>query len=158
MPSVRYDVDRNSLNVGINFNSIATYTQQKQRNKIERLKLEESLNNRLENDLLRLETDYLKLQSDIENITSEVKNFELYKELYTLKKDQYVNNKINLEVWLNFQKSYEASLLSIKNRITNLEQRTIRFYSKIKSPEDMAELNILYEISISLKSFRHEQR
>ncbi|MDY7394043.1 TolC family protein [Aureibaculum sp. 2210JD6-5] len=158
LPSVNYDLDRNALNVGVNFNSFATYSQQKQRNKIERLKLEESLNNRLENDLLRLEADYLKIQSDVENITSEVKNFELYEELYTLKKDQYDNNKINLEVWLNFQKSYESAYLSLINKISNLEQRTIRFYGKIKSPAYVAELNILYELSISLKSFRHEQR
>lgn len=158
LPSVNYDVDRNSMNVGVNFNSIATFTQQKQRNKIERLKLEESLNNRLENDLVRLETEWLKLKSDVEITTSEVQNFELYKELYTLKKDQYDNNKINLEVWLNFQKSYESAYLNLTNRISNLEQRTIRFYAKIKSPTNPVELNKLYEISKSLKSFRHEQR
>ncbi len=143
---------QNYVSIGISLNSYANYYQQKQRNKIELLKVENALKEKLDNNLVRLENEYLKILAEIDLIKLSVDNFMLNRELLQLYNEQYKNNKINLEKWLIHKQNYENKRAVIINKINALIIKIKHFYSKTKnSSTAVLELNILRALKGSLK-------
>lgn len=147
LPNVRYSynpIDNKSyVSAGISLQSLSSYFQQKQRNKLELYKLKNSLLDRLDIKMLSLENEYNTIISDIEMLKLEKQDFKLQYKMYSLKKKQYENNKINLESWLKFQLEYKRRLLSLKNKSKSLVRRLDFFNKKINCPNNEIEQFIL---------------
>lgn len=114
LPNVIYDIDRNVFNLSLNLSSISVYLQQKQRNKIERSKLEIQLKEKLDNQILLLQKEFEQLEKDSIESSLLESNFKLSKQLFDILKKQYAANQINSETWLKFQQEHNATELKFK--------------------------------------------
>lgn len=114
LPNVIYDIDRNVFNLSLNLSSISVYLQQKNRNKIERSKLQIQLSEKLDNEYLLLQKEFDQLEKDSIESTLLESNYNLSKQLFSLLEKQYLNNKINSETWLKFQQDHLATELKFK--------------------------------------------
>lgn len=114
LPNVVYDIDSNNFNLSMNLSSISVYLQQKNRNKIERSKLQIQLSEKLENEYLLLEKEFDQLEKDSIESNLLESNYNLSKQLFSLLEKQYLNNKINSETWLKFQQEHNATELKFK--------------------------------------------
>lgn len=145
LPSVNYNFLERTFNLGISFSNLSTFYQNRHRNKIELEKLKFQLIERKENNLLALEKEYESLMDSYEILKLESENFNLTKEIFLLKKAQYENNKIDLEAWLNVQKSYQDKIVSLLVKSKNLISKMRHFEIKIENPcfsEEIANLQI----------------
>lgn len=158
LPNVSYNYNpvsnNNYVSVGINFNSFATYFQNRKRTKIELEKLKITLHENLNNKIINLENQHQKLTDDLESLKVEIQHFKIINKLYKLKSVQYENNKINLETWLKEQSIYTKNYLTIQKKIKQLQSKYKHYYKQIKSPNNVLELNILNNLSNQLKSFQ----
>lgn len=158
LPNVSYNYNpvsnNNYVSVGINFNSFATYFQNRKRTKIELEKLKITLHENLNNKIINLENQHQKLTDDLESLKVEIQHFKIINKLYKLKSVQYENNKINLETWLKEQSIYTKNYLTIQKKIKQLKSKFKYYYKQIKSPNNVLELNILNNLSNQLKSFQ----
>ncbi|MDY7397026.1 hypothetical protein UMM65_17425 [Aureibaculum sp. 2210JD6-5] len=137
LPSVNYDVDRSSVNVGISLSNFSNYYQQKLRNGIEIEKLKVTMQNQLDNELIRLENEYLKLIFERQSLETEINSLKLKTELFELKRSQFENNKINLESFLKIKETYHNTLLKLEGNLDGLVLRIINFQNKIKSQKKL---------------------
>jgi hypothetical protein len=64
----------------------------------------------------------------------EFDNSKITDEIFNLKKKQYDNNKITLEMWLNVQNDHLKNKLQLFARNKNLITKIRYFQAKIKSP------------------------
>lgn len=133
LPSVNYNFLDNTLNLGISVSNLSSYYQNKQRNKIELQKLKFQLIEKKENDILSLEKEYELLIDSSDILKLELENSSLTNEIFELKKAQYENNKINLEEWLNVQKSYQDRKLAILVKSKRLISKMKQFEIKIQN-------------------------
>ncbi|MDY7397044.1 hypothetical protein UMM65_17515 [Aureibaculum sp. 2210JD6-5] len=137
LPSVNHDVDRSNVNVGISLSNFSNYYQQKRRNGIEIEKLKVTIQNQLDNELIRLENDYLKLIFERQSLETEINSLKLKTELFELKRSQFENNKINLESFLKIKETYHNTLLKLEGNLDGLVLRIINFQNKIKSQKKL---------------------
>lgn len=143
LPSVNYNFLDNTFNVGISLSNLASFYQNKQRNKIELERLKLQLTEKKENDLLELEKEYELILDTYEVLKLELDNTTLTKEIFNLKKAQYDNNKITLEDWLNVQKNFQDRNLLLFAKRKNLISKMKQFEVKIKSSCFKQELDYL---------------
>ncbi|MBJ2173635.1 hypothetical protein JBL43_05260 [Aureibaculum sp. A20] len=139
LPSVNYDIDNSSVNIGISLSNFSNYHQQKQRNLIEIQKLKESMKNQMDNELVRLENDYLKLIFEMQNLETEVNSLKLKTELFELKKSQFEHTKINLESYLKIKQTYHNALLNIDGSLDGLIIKIKNFQNRIKSQSKLSQ-------------------
>ena len=133
LPSINYNFLENTFNVGVSLSNLASFYQNKQRNKIELERLKFQLTEKKENDLFELEKEYELIQDTYEVLKLELDNTTLTKEIFNLKKAQYENNKITLEEWLNVQKNNQDINLVLFAKRKNLVSKMKQFEVKIKS-------------------------
>lgn len=133
LPSVNYNFLEKTFNVGVSLSNLANFYQNKQRNKIELERLRFQLTEKKENDLAALEKEYELILDTYEVLRLELDNTTLTKEIFNLKKAQYDNNKINLEEWLNVQKSHQDRNILIFAKRKNLISKMKQFEVKIKN-------------------------
>lgn len=134
LPSVNYDIDANSINLGISLSNFSNYYQLKQRNKIELAKLQENLETRLENNLVKLENDYLKLQLEVKLKEVDYKTIANELEYILLKKEQFKHHKLILENWLKIKQVFLQKLNRSIAQVENLLLQVNRFKNKVKYP------------------------
>lgn len=133
LPSVSYNFFEKTFNVGISLSNLSTFYQNKQRNKIELERLKFQLNEKKDNDLLSLENEYSLILDTYEILKLELDNTTLTKEIFNLKKEQYENNKITLEDWLNLQKNQQDRNLAILAKRKNLISKMKQFEKRLKN-------------------------
>ena len=133
LPAINYNIVDSSINVGVSLSNLATFYQNKQRNKTELERLRFQLNEKKENDLLQLEKEYELIQDTYEILKLELDNTTLTKEIFNLKKAQYDNNKITLEEWLNVQKNNQDRNLIIIAKRKSLISKMKQFEARIKN-------------------------
>jgi len=133
LPSVNYNFFEKTFNVGVSLSNLASFYQNKQRNKVELERLRFQLTEKKENDLFNLEKEYELIQDTYEILKLELDNTSLSMEIFNLKKAQYENNKITLEDWLNVQKNNQDRNLVIFAKRKNLISKMKQFEMKIKS-------------------------
>lgn len=143
LPSVSYNFFEKTFNVGISLSNLSTFYQNKQRNKIELERLKFQLNEKKDNDLLSLENEYSLILDTYEILKLELDNTTLTKEIFNLKKEQYENNKITLEDWLNLQKNQQDRNLAILAKRKNLISKMKQFEKRLKNPCFKNELDYL---------------
>lgn len=114
LPGVIYDIDRNIFNLSLNLSNISVYLQQKQRNRIERAKLEVQLTENLRNDLISIEKEVFLLKSDSTEVVLLENNYKLSQKLLSIVEKQYKNNEINAESFLKFQQEHTKSEIAYK--------------------------------------------
>ena len=131
LPSINYNFLDNTFNVGVSLSNLASFYQNKQRNKIELERLKFQLTEKKENDLFELEKEYELIRDTYEVLKLELDNTTLTKEIFNLKKAQYENNKITLEDWLNVQKNNQDRNLVLfakrKNLISKMKSKITKF-------------------------------
>ena len=151
LPNLSYNPIDNSFGLGINLSNFSNYFQTKKRNEIEAEKLKfqllENQNKKLEN----LQIEFELIQNSFEILILEIKNTTITKEIYNLKKSQYENNKITLEMWLNVQNDYQKYNLLLFAKRKNLITKMKSFELKIKNSCFLQELNKLKSSEIDLK-------
>ena len=133
LPAINYNIVDSSINVGVSLSNLATFYQNKQRNKTELERLRFQLNEKKENDLLQLEKEYELIQDTYDILKLELDNTTLTKEIFNLKKAQYDNNKITLEEWLNVQKNNQDRNLIIIAKRKSLISKMKQFEARIKN-------------------------
>jgi predicted O-linked N-acetylglucosamine transferase (SPINDLY family) len=143
LPNVGYNMETNSLNVGISFSNILGYYQTKKRNEIELEKLRFQLIDSQKNTLDKLANEYEIITNTFEVLKVEFDNSKITDEIFNLKKKQYDNNKITLEDWLNVQNIYLKNKLQFFAKNKNLIAKIKYFQAKIKSPCLKKELEYL---------------
>jgi hypothetical protein len=143
LPNIGYNMETNSLNVGISFSNILGYYQTKKRNEIELEKLRFQLIDSQKNTLDKLANEYEIITNTFEILKVEFDNSKITDEIFNLKKKQYDNNKITLEDWLNVQNIYLKNKLQFFAKNKNLIAKIKYFQAKIKSPCLKKELEYL---------------
>jgi hypothetical protein len=143
LPNVGYNMETNSLNVGISFSNILGYYQTKKRNEIELEKLRFQLIDSQKNTLDKLANEYEIITNTFEVLKVEFDNSKITDEIFNLKKKQYDNNKITLEDWLNVQNDHLKNKLQLFAKNKNLIAKIKYFQAKIKSPCLKKELEYL---------------
>jgi predicted O-linked N-acetylglucosamine transferase (SPINDLY family) len=133
LPNIGYNMETNSLNVGISFSNILGYYQTKKRNEIELEKLRFQLIDSQKNILDKLANEYEIITNTFEVLKVEFDNSKITDEIFNLKKKQYDNNKITLEMWLNVQNDHLKNKLQLFARNKNLITKIKYFQAKIKS-------------------------
>jgi hypothetical protein len=133
LPNIGYNMETNSLNVGISFSNILGYYQTKKRNEIELEKLRFQLIDSQKNNLDKLANEYEIITNTFEVLKVEFDNSKITDEIFNLKKKQYDNNKITLEMWLNVQNEHLKNKLQLFARNKNLITKIKYFQAKIKS-------------------------
>ena len=151
LPSLNYNPIDNSFGLGINLSNFSNYFQTKKRNEIESEKLKfqllENQNKKIEN----LQNEFELIQNSFEILILEIQNTAITKEIFNLKKSQYENNKITLEMWLNVQNDYQKYNLLLFAKRKNLITKMKSFELKIKNSCFLQELNKLKSSEIDLK-------
>ena len=143
LPTVDYNFLDKTFNVGVSLSNLATFYQNKQRNKIELERLKFQLTEKKENDLLALEKEYELIRDTYEVLKLELDNTTLTKEIFNLKKAQYENNKITLEEWLNIQKYDQDRNILILAKIRSISSKMKLFEMKVKNACFTEELKYL---------------
>ena len=151
LPNLSYNPIDNSFGLGINLSNFSNYFQTKKRNEIESEKLKfqllENQNKKIEN----LQNEFELIQNSFEILILEIQNTAITKEIFNLKKSQYENNKITLEMWLNVQNDYQKYNLLLFAKRKNLITKMKSFELKIKNSCFLQELNKLKSSEIDLK-------
>jgi hypothetical protein len=143
LPSINYNVIDNSFGVGVNLSNFSNYYQTKKRNEIEAEKLKFQLLDAQNKALENLSNEYELILNTFEILRLELDNTTLAKEIFNLKKSQYENNKITLEMWLNVQNDFQKMNLLLFAKRKNLITKMKQFEVKIKSPCFRQELEYL---------------
>ncbi len=134
LPSISYDIDAKTLNLGLSLHNFANYLQSKQRIKIELARLKMQYAEIQQNQLILLQNDYETITNQYETILLEIKYKKTFDELFNLKKAQYEKNTITLEDWLQVQNERNSYLLALTLKIKTTATKMARFQAKIKSP------------------------
>ena len=150
LPSINYNLQNNSFNIGFSLNSLTSFYQNKRRNKIELSKLENSLNQKLEQNLKKINLDLTFLENEIELTRNKIEIFEIEINLYKIILGKYKNSEITTENFLKEKKNFLSKKLNINTQIQKLnlsaqqleENFLIKKSNKIKSLENEFE-NIL---------------
>jgi hypothetical protein len=143
LPNINYDFQNQSVNIGISLNTFSNFYQQKERNKIELAKYENSLKERLYNDLEKINLEIEKFK--IEKIVLAY-NFNLFKidfDLFQISKGKYSNNEITSEDFLKLKKNYISKKNSLKTNVLKLKLKAFKIALKTKSDTLQVSLNIL---------------
>ena len=143
LPNINYDIVDNSFGIGINLSNFSNYFQTKKRNEIEAEKLKFQLIDAQNKALENLSNEYELILNTFEILRLELENTTLATEIFNLKKSQYENNKITLEMWLNVQNDYQKNNLLLFAKRKNLITKMKQFEVKIKSSCFRQELEYL---------------
>ena len=143
LPKINYNLVDNSFGIGVNLSNFSNYFQTKKRNEIEAEKLKFQLIDAQNKALENLSNEYELILNTFEILRLELENTTLAKEIFNLKKSQYENNKITLEMWLNVQNDYQKINLLLFAKRTNLITKMKQFEVKIKSSCFRQELEYL---------------
>lgn len=143
LPNINYNLVDNSFGIGVNLSNFSNYFQTKKRNEIEAEKLKFQLIDTQNKALENLSNEYELILNTFEILRLELENTTLAKEIFNLKKSQYENNKITLEMWLNVQNDYQKINLLLFAKRTNLITKMKQFEVKIKSSCFRQELEYL---------------
>jgi hypothetical protein len=134
LPSISYDIDAKTLNLGISLHNFSNYLQAKQRIKIELARFKMQYEEIQQNQINLLQNEYETIINNYQTILLEVKYKKTFDELFNLKKVQYEKNTITLEDWLTVQNERNSYLLSLTSKIEASILKMARFQTKIKSP------------------------
>lgn len=132
LPTVNYDIDRSNVNLSISLANFSNYYQQKQRNKIELAKLQQTLEIKLENKLIQLENEYLTLQLEVKLQEADYINSESELTYILLKKEQFIHHELILEDWLKIKQTYTQKLYKHRAAMENLQLQIQQFQNKLK--------------------------
>lgn len=143
LPNINYNIVDNTFGIGVNLSNFSNYFQTKKRNEIEAEKLKFQLIDAQNKTLENLSNEYELILNTFEILSLELENTTLAKEIFNLKKSQYENNKITLEMWLNVQNDYQKINLLLFAQRKNLITKMKQFEVKIKSSCFRQELEYL---------------
>lgn len=143
LPNINYNIVDNTFGIGVNLSNFSNYFQTKKRNEIEAEKLKFQLIDAQNKALENLSNEYELILNTFEILSLELENTTLAKEIFNLKKSQYENNKITLEIWLNVQNDFQKMNLLLFAKRKNLITKMKQFEVKIKSPCFRQELDYL---------------
>lgn len=121
LPSFNYNLKNQSFNVGISLNSFAQFYQQKQRNKIEVAKLEQTLNTRFETKLEKLNLSIEKFFFDYEILKNKIEIFKVDFDLFHITKGKYTNSEITTEQFLQHKKTFLINKKHLKSEFFKLQ-------------------------------------
>ena len=143
IPSLNYDIDSETFNVGISFSNFSRYYQQKQRNKIQLAQLETRLEEKLSNDLEKLELRIESFKIDYDILKNKIDLFKFEFDLFQISKGKYSNNEITSEEFLTLKINYFTKKNNLKNSLLKLELKAKAIQQKTKSDTLLVSLIIL---------------
>lgn len=150
LPSINYDLDQGSFNLGISLSNYVRYVQTKNRNAIELERLQFQLDEKLDTQLEKYALELEEIKNEYQIHVLQTENFSISTDLYNLKKQQYENNKITLEDWLNIQNNYKNQEVVLLTRRMKLISQIKAFSLKSKSSCFGQELEYLINASTSI--------
>ena len=134
LPSFNYDLYNQSFNIGISFNSLASFYQRKKRNKIELAKLRESKLIRLDNYIEKLELKIEAFEIDYIIAKNKIELFKIESNLFLISQGKYANNEITSEDFLILKLAYLNKLNSLKTTVLKLKLKAK--YISLKTKND----------------------
>lgn len=143
LPSINYDIDSQTFNVGISFSNFSRYFQQKQRNKIQLAQLEARLEEKMSNDLEKLELKIEAFKIDYDILKNKIDLFKFQFDLFQISKGKYANNEITSEEFLTLKIDYLTKKNSLKTSLLKLQLKATAIQLKTKSDTLTVSLNIL---------------
>ena len=128
LPSINYDIDNQTFNVGISFSNFSRYYQQKQRNKIELQKLAASLQEASARKVSYLEELIFDFESKYNIILLDTSSLNLSRQLFQITHGKYINQEIPIEDFLKEKISISTKYKSIIKQCNSLEKVARKIY------------------------------
>ena len=133
LPNFNYDFQNSSFNIGISLNSFASFYQQKQRNKIELLKLQTSLESKFESKIDKLELEIDKYYSQFEGLQNKIEIFKIDHDLFHISKGKYQNSEIPTEQFYKLKRAYLSKKNTLKSEFFKLKYIAKKIQQKSKN-------------------------
>ena len=133
LPNFNYDFQNSSFNIGISLNSFASFYQQKQRNKIELLKLQTSLESKFESKIDKLELEIDKYYSQFEGLQNKIEIFQIDHDLFHISKGKYQNSEIPTEKFYELKRAYLINKNTLKSEFFKLKYIAKKIQQKSKN-------------------------
>ena len=119
-----------NFSFAVNISNLSNYFQTKYRNKLELKKFENEMKNDLSKKILDLVIEFQNIMLEYESLLIDIEVFDNQKKNFSIKNEQYKNNKINLEDYLGaeitYTKNYKNIILKHKiliNKMNNYEDK-----------------------------------
>jgi hypothetical protein len=142
MPNLGYDFINQNPYLTISLSGITGLINQKKRNKQKRLSIVKKGELRLITDLYNLKIKYENVNDEIQKFAAKISLFNDYKDLYSIKENQYLNKEITTENWI-------IEKIKIKEKVALIEAYT----NKIEKLIEEIKWLIKKEIKVQLPKF-----
>ena len=129
LPSINYDIDNQTFNIGISFSNFSRYYQQKQRNKIELQKLEASLQEASARKVSNLEELIFDFESKYNIILLDTSLLATSRQLFQITRGKYINKEIPIEDFLKAKISISTKYKSLIKQCHSLEKVARKIYA-----------------------------
>lgn len=136
LPSLNYDIDSQTFNVGISFSNFSRFYVQKQRNKIEVKKLEATLQDASARKVSNLEELIFDFESKYKIILLDTSSLNLSRQLFQITHGKYNNQEIPIEDFLKAKISISTKYKSLIKQCNSLEKtaRKIKAICQLNEP------------------------
>lgn len=151
LPSISYDALNNAFNVGFSLNNLSVYFQNKQRNKIELARLEQSLHEELANDLDNLSLEIETFETEKEILKSEIELFKYDFDLFEISRGKYQNNEISSEEFIKLKRDFLSKKNSLKTAVLKLKLKEEKIFIKTKSADRESSLDVYFNLINNFK-------
>lgn len=152
LPSVNYDALNNSFSIGLSVSNLTNYYQTKQRNKIEKQKLINQLQESYKREKELLDQKKIDFEIEYNSIILDTTTLSISKKLYQITVGKYRNQEITTEQFLKEK-------LSVLNEYKSILKSCAILERKAKEITEKSNINI-YEINIGnlIKSLTQEEK
>lgn len=133
LPNINYDALNNTFNVGVSFSNFANYFQQRKRNQIELAKLQNSLNEKLSNDIDKINIEIELFQIEFRSLKNDIELFKIEKDLFVISQGKYGNGEITTEDFLKIKKLFLVQKNNLKDKLLKLRLKAYKISIKTKS-------------------------
>lgn len=127
-PSISYSVNT-GVNVGVSLSNISNFIQQKQRNKIEKAKLETQLLEKLNNEILKAREIEIEILNSFEKVSFELSILKEQFQLFQLNQEKFESQEITFSEFTQSKISYMKNWLSVIDQINKIELQNISFFN-----------------------------
>ena len=135
VPSLNFDFQTSSFNVGLSLSNFIQYKQTKKRNGIELERLRNQLEERKRSELEILVLEVETLKGLIENLKSKTLLFDLEVNLFEITKGKYENKEITTEIFLLAKISLSQKYISLQGVIYSTLLKADKLERNIKISE-----------------------
>lgn len=149
-PSINYNF-KNGFSVGFSFSNFLTYSQTKKRNKIELLKFENQLIEKLDNKMEKAELEKEKIFNLKDELLLNVNVLKYRYELYKIAYLKHLNNEATFSEFTKEKITYLEKYNLVISKLNKLKISLIRYNSNYNvilfETKNILEKTVIYEIA-----------